>query len=149
MYTIEELKIEEISSLLIKEVADHFLTMELGKIDFKILARELIEGVNEPNSVILALKKNGVIIGGLSASIDRYLNGKLHAEQRFLFILKEHRGAYLKLMIAFELWAENMGADYVISSVLLRENADVQLKLLKKRGYTALDIYFTKRIKRS
>jgi hypothetical protein len=144
MYIVDKLKYDEINHLLVPEVADHFRTMGLGEIDFNILRKELIEGIQEDNSAVFVLKKDDIIVGGLSASINTYLNGKLHAEQRFVYINKQHRGAYLKLMRAFEKWATGLGAHILSTSVLLRENAKAQSKLLETLKYKPLDIYYTK-----
>lgn len=147
MYSTAILKYDEIKYLLVPEVADHFRTMGLGEIDFDILEKELIEGIQEDNSVVLLLKKDGIIVGALSASINQYLNGKLHAEQRFVYINKQHRGAYLKLIRAFERWASDSGADILSTSILLRENAKSQSKLLEALKYKPLDIYYTKALR--
>lgn len=148
MYEVVQLKYDEIKFLLVSEVADHFRTMGLGEIDFTILRKEITEYLQEDNSIVLVLKKDGVIVGSLAASINLYLNGKLHAEQKFIYIQPEHRGAYLKLMKAFEQWAISLGADYLSASILLRENAKSQSKLLQNRGYKPLDIYYFREIKR-
>lgn len=147
MYEVALLKYDEVKFLLVPEVADHFRTMGLGEIDFGILKKELIEGIQEDNSAVFVLKKDSVIVGGLSASINQYLNGKLHAEQSFVYINKRHRGAYLKLIRACEEWAADSGAHILSASVLLRENAKSQSKLLESLKYKPLDIYYTKEIR--
>lgn len=146
MYEVTTLKYDEIKFLLIPEVADHFKTMGLGDINFDVLRKEVTEYLQEDRSTVLVLKKDGEIVGSLAASVALYLNGKLHAEQKFIFILKKHRGAYLQLTSSFEQWATSLGADVLSVSVLLRNEAQSQAKLLQKRGYKALDIYYIKTI---
>jgi GNAT superfamily N-acetyltransferase len=73
---------------------------------------------------------------------------KLQATDNVVYVAPEHRGstAFLRMLRAFERWAEDKGVFELVVGVSTRVNAERTGALYQKMGYTHIGGIFNKRI---
>jgi GNAT superfamily N-acetyltransferase len=148
MYKVRPLKELEVPLIIEPEVGKHFATMGWGEINYKYLAATVLSYVEREDATAIALWHNDKLVGLLTACVFPFFaTGKLLAHQIFIYIIPGHRGAYIRLMRAFEKWAKNKGATRISASALLRENGLKQMKLLERMGYKPDDVYYSREVR--
>ncbi len=102
-------------------------------------------------ATVLGLWKDGQLIGGLGALIVPDLcDGRLCASELFWFVSKEHRlgSGGIRLLIAFEDWAREEGADEARMVHIARgEHQESLARVYETRGYERLEICYRKPLK--
>ena len=91
-------------------------------------------------------KKIGGVLGGIAAHC---LNtGDLEIFETFWYMLPEHRGtpAAIRLLRAFELWGEKIGAKRVKMAYLREVNGETVRNMYERLGYNEQETTFRKEI---
>lgn len=105
--------------------------------------------LTDRDHLCLVVKKDGMIIGGIYAVLSVYFfNYDIIAEERALYVLKEHRGgiAGLKLVRAFEKWAKERGAKEIVTGSSVGIKTEKVRQFYEALGYSTRGYIFKKRI---
>jgi GNAT superfamily N-acetyltransferase len=95
--------------------------------------------------IVFALKKDERIIGGLGAiKMPDIHSGLLTAVETFWFVNPEDRGDGLKLLDAYEKWAEESGCKRVAIIHLADSFPEVLEKIYRRRGYELIESHYVK-----
>ena len=101
--------------------------------------KQTIDNLIETESLLVAGEPATGMIGGII--YPHYFNDEVIAQELFWWVSPLHRGSGIKLLNAFEEWAEKRGADKVMMISL--EKNDVS-RIYTKRGYSALEHTYEK-----
>jgi GNAT superfamily N-acetyltransferase len=97
--------------------------------------------------IVFALKKDGRLIGGLGAiKLPDIHCGLLTAVETFWFTNPEDRGDGLKLLNAYEKWAEDTGCKRVAIIHLEDSFPEALSRIYKRRGYELVESHYVREI---
>lgn len=97
--------------------------------------------------IVFALKKDDRLIGGLGAiKVPDIHCGLLTAIEIFWFTNPEDRGDGLKLLGAYEKWAENTGCKRVAIIHLEDSFPEVLSRIYKRRGYQLIESHYVREV---
>ena len=142
---IRQLKIDELEGLF--QLADQFFVDSefLKDFDRDIFVQSWRGFLNSGNGIIFVMEKDGVFTGAIGAlKFPDPNNGRLIASELFWYVDREHRGHGLKLLDAFEAWADSCGCQQKIM-VYLADLMPEQVKhIYERKGYKQMEIHYTK-----
>ena len=97
--------------------------------------------------VIFLLESSRNIVGGLGAiKCPDPNNGEMIASELFWFVEKEYRGSGLKLLKAFEAWAQEQGIKKILMVHLSELMPGKLKKLYERMGYKELETHYIKEV---
>ena len=148
MYEITEATIDEIPEM--TRIAQGFEQASSHvKVNYEHSVKTYINFINSGIGVVLLLKKDNVIIGGLGAIKAPDLHeGVMMAIETFWFVSPEHRGRGLTLFDAFEEWAERNGCIDKAMIHMVDSYPGILEKFYTRSGYELVEKHYVKRGKR-
>lgn len=105
--------------------------------------------IEEERGVILGAFEGDQIVGALCGVLcQSFFSTAWLAVENFWYVLPDKRGQGIRLLDAYERWAEGAGADFISMIHLEALQPEALGKLYVRRGYHLVEKNFLKRIKK-
>jgi len=148
---IKPITLEGLKELRVTSLALSFLN-ECGlpvKFNLDVFLKNWTVLLENNMGVMWKYVKNDQIVGMLGGILSPdILDGSLTATETFWYVHPEHRTGRggLELLLTFEKWAVEIGANRIMMAHLVEHNSETLKKLYERRGFKPIEIFYSKEL---